>query len=269
MQISRNTIRKQLKKLLGQVGIIGLVEVTQDIESRSLMAIRRDDNAFFLTYHPNLLSHVKDLTELQLFLKHEICHLFTCPTYKIPIIDSSCATTTTANLEYVDIFREYLADKEFNERYPNEKAYLNQKKKIFKGDKLLSDLQKFLKGDANQPEGPFVLFGYLFRIFYDCVYFHIVGDYYFQEWCFSRGVQSWYKFFLYIMDDMQLISARQINYEDKLKLVLDSFMLAVTINLQDLLLKNEISTIMQPEELETIDYEIKSLWKSRQIRLVS
>jgi len=70
------------------------------------------------------------------------------------------------------------------------------------------------------------------------------------------------------MEDMHFIDTKEISYPDKLNLVSDSFKLAMSIDINSLFENATLFAIKKPDEIQVLNPEISSLWKSRQIKLV-
>lgn len=267
MQINNRVIRKQLRQLLRGFGMDGDVAVARDHHCRSLVTIDRNDRGVDLVYHPRFLGLMGTISDLQLSLKHELCHLHTSPTSRIPVPSSLEGFTLVAFLEYADLFREYLAEREYARRFGVDRAYLSLRRKTFQPGRILSDVRAGLKKHGGSTDTVFLAYADLFRTFHEAICFHVLGDVTFQEWCAVRNRRSLYRYFLYVMDDMNRIAQKGVAYMEKLDLASDSFKCAVNVNLQALLDNETLSVVMPVDEIPGLKRDIAAQWKTRQIPL--
>jgi len=269
MRINNRVIRKQLRQLLREFGMDGDATVARDDHCRSLVTTDRSGGGVDLVYHPKFLGLMGTLSDLQLSLKHELCHLHTCPTSVISAPSSLEGFMLAAFLEYADLFREYLAEREYERRFGVDRDYLSLRRRMFLPDRALLEALKGFVGRSRTIDAVFLGFGGVFRTFHNAACFYVGSDATFHEWCRIRNVQSLYQFFLYTMEDMDQILEEDVAYLEKLDLVSDSFKCAVNIYLQGLLQNQALSVVVPLDEIPELNPKIAALWKSRRVRLAS
>jgi len=266
MKIDKQTLERLFKNTLDDFGIGSEYKVVKEVNMQSLLSVKVDSKGIaVLNYHPKSIRIFINFDELRSAVRHEICHILTLPTHEVPTLMSLGAAGMSAHLAYIDIFREYLAEVEYHKRIPDNKPYLVFKKRIFDPNKMISVAYKDIK--KRRPEdGPFILFDAIFRIFYDAIYFHVKGDCSFREWCEMQNRHALYEFFNIVMNDMEFIQLKQIDYLQKMELVSTSFDFAFNIDLDRLMIDNKLSLMGSFDEIEYKNDELLSLWQSRNIQ---
>jgi hypothetical protein len=219
-----------------------------------------DQDTITLRYRKAHLNDIDSLEVLRVVLKHEVCHVLSIPSSKLQL-----SSSLPAQVAYVDLYREYLAHREFLRRFKNDKElFLAHEKRAFKPDKAFSGLNAALKNCTGIM--PFLItFEGLFRVYYDAIYFYLVGDLIFQKYCEVRKAESVYQLGGLIMEDMAHIEAQPSPYERKISLMEDSFKCVFNVDLGGLL-RNRLS-LCQP--LDKLPWEIAgnivALWRARNL----
>jgi len=258
--VNERTVEKEFKCILNEFQVpMTLVHTKKSDHPSSLVSVTWSGNQVTLLYSPQILSTVYDLTELKAILRHEICHIITAPDPRVPTLDVDNPYIETAALHYVDVFREYLAENEFNRRFPNHRRYLQFKKRIFHPDKSLDE---FLKNDN---PNPFDFFSCLFGIYYDAIYFTLVHDATFQRWCAARYRHGFAELFQYIIEDVAYIDGQDTEYRVKLNLMLHSFNAVVHVDAETLWTTGEVQLIQDISKADTLDRGLADLWKRRNL----
>jgi len=263
--LSYKLIEKEWRKLVKRMGLKQVVKAARKDYLGSLMETRYNQEEITLHYTPFSLEFFSNLSELRVALKHEVSHVLSSPTSKI----SLPVTLTGFSKEYIDILREYLAHQEFIKRFPNDrKGFLRFAKRIFQPDNILADLLVAYQS-AGAQEAMLNFFGAIFRIYYDSVYFALVSDGTFFNWCKSGRVEGLYQLFLYIMEDVKFIDAENIGYDEKINLMLESLKIVVLVDIETMKKKGQISLLKDPNEMGYTDVRVASWWESRMLPLWS
>ena len=139
MKIKPKEIKRQFSSLLEQFGMNTHVELVENKSLESRLSVLRDQKNIILNYNSKLMNY-NNTSELEGELRHEICHLLTLPTMEIPSYNIQNDYVHRAFTEYHDLFREFIAEREFIKRFRDDKTYLNFKKKIFTPETVLSGL---------------------------------------------------------------------------------------------------------------------------------
>ena len=142
------------------------------------MATFFDDTRIELRYGHKALDLLPQIAEMKALIDHELCHVKTMPTMVLQVLDLPDAKFRTVLQDYVDLFREYLAEQEYVRRFPNRRVYLRTKKKI------LQPVVDFKRQEFSSLEDLKVA---ILRVFYDSICFHMVSDSTFLDWCQERG----------------------------------------------------------------------------------
>ena len=258
-------LRRDFPRLLAALDIRNQsVSIRRDDTSGTLASMSFDDDSITLIYTRALLAQLRTRKELEAVLKHEICHVLTAPSSAIEAVVYPVPEATLARVEYVDIYREYLAHREFCSRFPEDKeVFIAYGKRVFDVDSLLQEVREACDR-ADDVVRPFVFFGGIFRAYYDAVYFHLVDDATFSNWCRKTGWQVLYETFLCAIGDMAHIDARDAAYASKIQLVGESFQLFFNVSINDLVSSNRIVLLKDPAKIaDSLDSELVALWQAR------
>jgi hypothetical protein len=236
-----NEFERQLERafsgLLSEVGQSGRAfQVSEEYGLDVLLgASWADGGPVSLAYHPVLKARLRSEEDLRLLLRHEVCHLLTAPSsqLKIPVIEEVPFYMKLCSLNYVDLYREYIAHAEFCRRFGQyRQAFLEHARNEFMPDNVVRRMRVDCEQDPEN--GSSILFFHLFRIFYDAIFFHLTGDDAFKNWASATGNGIAYKLFTFAMEDIEVVESTGLDYWAKLILMGKSFWLLFDIDAANL-----------------------------------
>jgi hypothetical protein len=251
-----------LGKSLKEFGLNGQVAtITNTEEESSLLNIGWDDHRVELHYKQRALELLARPEDMKAVIDHEVCHIVTIPTLKM--IGTGNRLLDPALLEYMDLIREFLAEREFVRRWPHRRGYLQFKKRCFDAERAFSDHAYYTQELGNPVYAFWVC---LCRVFYDSIYFHLVGDRTFIRWCEQEGRTAYATLFRYAMEDMACIVQQPLEYMQKLQLVVDSFKAFICVDVETLQEENRLAWLHDVAAMP-IDPLLKDLWQSRGLEM--
>jgi hypothetical protein len=260
--MNADKIREAFRAILQEVGIDGVreIDVVADIDSTTVLSTTASDGVVTLRMNPDAFNKVvTDAGLLKEALKHEACHLLTTPDFDVPVRDGP-PELIQANLEYVDLLREYIAHQEYINRFGREYGALASR--IFDpGNTWDATIQVARPGRGRG--SIFALYVGVFRMFYDAIYFDLVGDQRFDAWCEQAGLPGLGRLFAIVMDDMKAIWESGLSYSQQLEAMNDSFRMVLLVDLDSLLDEGKLRLLRSPSEIAGAAETVARRWQRR------
>jgi hypothetical protein len=200
------------------------------------------------------------LTEDQIkaILSHESCHIATLP-------DSSLLAPSPDSLQanFIEIYDEYLAHKEFARRFKDStrfQAYADYKTRDF------SSYENIVEGIHAQALDPARA---LLAILNDAIYFPVVGDGRFLEWCRKNKLSDLARFLNWIVQDFKFIEDLKLDRVKTMETLLIEGALSFGVNGMVLLKDNRIVFVDSAEEAEkrcaVENGQLVNIWAKRRL----
>lgn len=264
MNINEKVLKSEFESILAGLRIRRVVNVIVDHDLHTLVGVSFDSVSVTLKYNALFENTCTTDAELRLYMEHEACHVLTLPDSTIstscfsnPVIQSAC-------VEYVDIFREFLAHKEFARRFAADvDGFLKLEAKQFQPEKYLQDLKASVADASIRNKMPLALFPGLLSIFYDATYFYVVQATIFHEWCKLQELEPLYQLFQYLMEDFESVSLSPGKIYKRVSLLEDSFRLAMNVKLGKTSGKDSLSFFIPINDLGPLNYMMYQLWQRR------
>lgn len=263
--LTKETIRTQFQRLLAENNIHKELQVQSNPMQPFRMTIDQKEDSLTLAYNPGMITY-STKEELLFDLRHELCHVIKSPTSAIILAWHPSQFVINCMKCYIDIFREYIAEKEYLERFCHHmKGYLAHRRNLYTPTEIIEKGTEYLMtGNVPHEDGYAYAMSVIYIIFSESACYHVGNDTAFAEFCRQRNSGYLETLFSYVMEDMQYIAAKPIPYMEQMELVLHSFYLCICIDAQSLwngqgIYKLDIA--MPPH----IDNGLRNLWNNRNI----
>ena len=185
------------------------------IQAEVLFDAQRNVTLNYDDYYFNTLTE----DEIKAILTHESCHIATLPDSRI-----LAPTPDSPHAAFIEIFDEYLVHNEFARRFTGTKRF-----DVYKDFKT-RDLQNYetilTLARAEQMD----IMKALYTILNDAVYFPIVGDHRFAEWCHKKKLTDLPRFLDWLIEDFKFIENLKLNRMETMESLSIEGILSSTVN---------------------------------------
>jgi hypothetical protein len=205
---------------------------------KTVLGIKWDERNNFKLAYTRLIQKLK-YQEVKSILKHEICHFLSIGTTKIHTIRAA-----KEYVKYVMIFREYLAHVEFIKRFGFDKWLTSFHRKNLKYYEVILKKARSVK-KLSSVEDHQRLLSFFFSILYDAIYFFVINDDSFEDWCQRRALSNLHQVYQWIYEDMKYFKELKISQEEKEKLVQEAAIFPISLDLIALFQENRVKTIKE------------------------
>jgi len=195
--LTEKDLFNEFKKILKLLEVNKTASVVKDSKPRSVLSVTWNESQALLHYSSKLFEITRDLLQIKSLIEHEVCHIITAPSTQVVVLETSDIGLFSASTEFVDIFREYIAEKEFVRRRRIAPLYLEAKKKMLSPDTVINQYRKGFTALGTEKFFAFLVM--VSRIFYDSIYFHLVDNDTFVQWCAAAKAEGFLKLFYFVL----------------------------------------------------------------------
>lgn len=261
MKITPKFLQKELTNLLYEVDIpFKSVQVRRNPDIDMIIGVNwSEGREILLQYHDT----IKDFSmkEIRAVLKHEACHYLSLPISKM----TSYKDMESYNVKYALVFREYLAHKEFKNRFGFDENLKSYHVKLFKTyDTLVEGSRKIIK--AGKWDMFSTVLDSVFGMLYSSMFFYVFEDDAFKAWCEENDLSNLHVLFSWIYEDMKYFDEMVIRPEDREQLIQKVAALPVSMDYSRLLMNNALTLHGRVLNKSYEFGEFAEIWKNRVLK---
>jgi len=255
--LTTDQVRDVFSRILHEMGLtvnslkVGIkravVQAEVQFDDKRNVALNYDD------YWLNTLAE----DEVTAVLSHESCHIATIPDSRIVTF----GPTPDLVAAFIEIFDEYLVHTEFARRFRGTRtfdAFSEYKTRDFWSYENI--LKGVREGLTNPARG-------LFSILNDAIYFPIVGDRRFVEWCDKNNLRKLPQFLDWLLHDFRLIENLKLERMKAMEIIALEGILSLSVSGQILLTSGDILFVDSAPEAEDAlsqkTIELADIWRNR------
>jgi hypothetical protein len=235
MKITPKSLRKELAKLLKTLDVpYRSIEVRRNPGIDMIIGLNWDEEGNMLLQYRDLIKDYS-LGEIRSVLKHEVCHYLSLPASRMV----SKTGKITNEVKYALVYREYLAHREFKERFGDEEGLRSYHVKHFPMyDQMVEGARKILslKKFGEYP----VVVNVAFAFMYDAMYFYVMDGGEFRDWCRKNNLKSLDLFLTWVREDMEYFYMLDLAQEDKENLVQDAVVFPLSLDFGSMFMDDRI-----------------------------
>jgi len=221
-----------------------------------------------LKFNELVLNTLSD-NEIEVMLLHEGFHVITLTSTYQMIPDVGLKEQEYLVMEYLQAYDEYRAHIEFVNKYKEDnrfEAFIQFQKSRFSNFEIILSKHKIFR-ETNS----WKLFHELYSIYYDSVFFLIINDDSFNNWCIENNVKAIYQFFNWIYQDFNYIKNIGLTYKEEREWIIQSGVLSWSVNPFEIIYNNRLifaeTTKKMHEDLIKREHYIPLVkaWENRRI----
>lgn len=259
MDIKPETLRDELVSILKENSVpFRSVSAVKEETLDRILGIKWDGNGKIILEYCDLLEDYTD-REVKAVLRHEACHYISLPTSWMIFYRGK----NSLNAKYAMVFREYLAHKEFKNRFGFDEDLKSYQKKLFNQyfSYLLKGGRYIIKhtGDARLE----VIITSVFAMVYTAIYYFVFDYITLKRWCQINDASNLYVFFSWIYDDMRYFDEMTASSEEKEHLIQKAADLVLSMDYCSLVMNNELRFNGKILEEKNVPEEFLRRWEMR------
>ena len=185
----------------------------------------------------DLLFRAYNKEQIEQILLHEACRYMVQPKIKIPEGSSEDIDIFFEN--YATIYKEYLADAEFNRRFPDHTPFFAYKLQQQIYSRTLIKYIGYLKTQKIIPDA-WSLAQWILGILYNAIYFFEAYPEAIQVWCTSLHLNMMHRYFSWIYEDFKTIKSLAHREKDLTTLLQISALSAVSVEASPLIYNDRL-----------------------------
>ena len=210
--------------------------------------------------------------EIKATLSHEACHIATLPHSKVIVVANTDSVQLSdpfqsMQISFIELYDEFLAHKEFARRFRGTNTfslYDKIKNRDFNNYTIiLNSARAGLMDAANA----------IITILNDAVYFPMIGDSRFLQWCKNSGLLSASLFLDWLVEDFRFIEGLNLDRAETMRTVVQEGVLSLGVDAAIMLTQDRMvfaSSAPEAESMmETKNRDLAVRWRERRLAISS
>ena len=275
------SIKKTFELILNEVNINKPAYIDIKPKADSVLAVRNNQQNVTIEVNPNLGKQIETKEELDILLRHEVCHIFTLDNFDLVSYGDPSSMSSQPYMDLQDLFREYIAERDFKIRFPQyHDKYLAIKKRNF-SEKEQIDAYSPVLNDTNLYRNDFIhiITDMYFRIGYNAVYIFMDDNKWVEQW--TKENQVIYskeptlnilsllpKLLKLIFEDFEYITSHYSQIEKIRRLILECYIYISLIGIFESCEQNKLILLRDLDifkEHTEFDRGLFKIWENREL----